>query len=158
MDVIVRKSLKAKVDEAFKVFTEQKSQEEIYAKLPGSDVKIKREGRAPSVKLKVSRKMPANAPGPIKRLVPPVNEVTHTEEWKADGDGYSAKIAVDIKGVPVQFKGTKTVKPDKGGSVVEWKFVVTSGVPLLGGIVAAFGAEQLKGNLEDEYRVVKGMF
>ena len=62
MKIQVKHSLKTDVDSAFKLCTEQKSQETIYGKLPGTDVKIKREGRAPNVKLRISRKMPANPP------------------------------------------------------------------------------------------------
>ncbi len=70
MKIQVKHSLKTDVGSAFKLCTEQKSQEAVYAKLPGIDVKIKREGRAPNVKLRISRKMPANPPAAIKRLVP----------------------------------------------------------------------------------------
>ena len=92
MKIQVKHSLKTDVDSAFKLCTEQKSQEAIYGKLPGTDVKIKREGRAPNVKLKIARKMPANPPAAIKRLVPSTNEVSHTEDWAADGKGYSLSL------------------------------------------------------------------
>ena len=45
MKVHVKHSLKADVASVFRLCTEQKSQEAIYAGLGGSDVKIKREGR-----------------------------------------------------------------------------------------------------------------
>jgi hypothetical protein len=89
MKVHVKHTLKTDVGAAFKLCTEQKSQEAVYARLPGSDVKIKREGRAPNVKLRVSRRMPANPPAAIRRLVPATNEVSHTEDWATDGDGFS---------------------------------------------------------------------
>ncbi|MDH5273464.1 MAG: DUF2505 domain-containing protein [Gammaproteobacteria bacterium] len=155
MKIQVRHSLKTDVDSAFKLCTEQKSQEAIYRKLPGTDVKIKREGRAPNVKLKIARRMPANPPAAIKRIVPATNDVSHTEDWATDGDGYSADIAVDIKGVPVRIVGTKTLQPEKGGSLVQWDFDITSGIPLLGGIIASFAGDELKKNLEDEYKVLK---
>ena len=155
MKVQVKHSLKADVGAAFKLCTEQKSQEAVYAKLPGTDVMIKREGRAPNVKLQVSRKMPANPPAAIRKLVPSTNDVSHTEDWAADGDGYSARIAVDIKGVPVKIVGTKTLQPEKGGCSVAWSFDITSGIPLLGGIIASFAGDELRQNLEDEFKVLK---
>ncbi len=87
MKVQVKHSLKTDVGAAFKLCTEQKSQETVYSKLPGSDVKIKREGRAPNVKLRISRKMPANPPAAIRKFVPSTNDVSHSEDWAADGDG-----------------------------------------------------------------------
>jgi hypothetical protein len=155
MKVQVKHSLKTDVSAAFKLCTELKSQEAVYARLPGTGVKIKREGRAPNVKLQVSRKMPANPPAAIRKFVPSTNEVSHTEDWAADGEGYAARIAVDIKGVPVRIAGTKTLQPEKGGCSVAWSFDVTSGIPLLGGIVASFAGDELRQNLEDEFKVLK---
>jgi len=155
MKVHVKHTLKTDVGAAFKLCTEQKSQEAVYARLPGSDVRIKREGRAPNVKLRISRRMPANPPAAIRRLVPATNEVSHTEDWAADGDGFSSRIAVEIKGVPVRIVGTKSLQPEKGGCSVEWNFDVTSGIPLLGGIIASFAGEEINKNLEDEFKVLK---
>lgn len=155
MKIQVKHSLKTDVGAAFKLCTEQKSQDAVYAKLGGSDVKIKREGRAPNVVLRISRKMPANPPAAIKRLVPATNDVSHTEKWAVHGDGYAADIAVEIKGVPVRIVGTKALQPEKGGSSVEWKFDITSSIPLLGSVIASFAGEELKQNLEDEFKVLK---
>lgn len=155
MKVNVRKSLKTDVESAFKLCTEQKSQEAIYAQLAGTDLKIKREGRAPNVKLRISRRMPANPPAAIRKLVPSTNDVSHTEDWAADGKGYSSKIVIDIRGVPVRISGTKALQPEKGGCTVEWNFDITSGIPLLGGIIAGFAGEEIRKNLEDEYKVLK---
>lgn len=155
MKLQVKHPLKTDVGSAFKLCTEQKSQEAVYARLGGADVKIKREGRAPNVKLRISRKMPANPPAAIKRIVPATNEVSHTEVWAANGTGYSADIVVEIKGVPVKIVGTKTLQPEKGGSSVQWQFDITSGIPLLGGMIAAFAGDELKQTLEDEYNVLR---
>ena len=155
MKVQVRHSLKADVGSAFKLCTELKSQEAIYARLGGSDLRIKRGGRAPNVKLEISRRMPANPPGAIKRLVPATNEVAHVETWSADGDGYAADIVVEIKGVPVKISGTKRLQPEKGGCSVAWAFDVTSGIPLLGSVIASFAGSEIEKNLQDEFKVLK---
>jgi hypothetical protein len=157
MKVHVKHSLKTDLASAFKLCTEQKSQEQVYAQLGGTEVKIKREGRAPNVKLRISRKEVANPPAAIKRLVPATNEVSHTEDWGAEGDGYSAAIVTDIKGVPVKIVGTKSLQPEKGGCVVEWKFDVTSGIPLLGGIIASFAGGEVEQKLEREFKVLKSL-
>lgn len=155
MKVNVKKSLKTDVESAFKLCTEQKQQEAVYAQLAGTNVKVKRAGKAPNVKLTISRRMPANPPGAIRKFVPATNDVSHTEDWGADGKGFKSQIAIDIQGVPVKIVGTKALQPEKGGCTVEWNFDVTSGIPLLGSILAAFAGEEIKKNLEDEYRVLK---
>jgi hypothetical protein len=38
---------------------------------------------------------------------------------------------------------------------VQWNFDVTSGIPLLGGLLASFAGEEIKQNLEDEAKVLK---
>ena len=157
MKVHVKHSLKADVASVFKLCTEQKNQEAIYAQLGGSDVKIKREGRAPNVKLKISRSEPANPPAAIRRFVPSVNDVSHTEAWSADGDGHSADIVVDIRGVPVKIAGTKVLRPEKGGCSVEWNFDVTCGIPLLGGLIASFAGSETAEKFERELRILKSM-
>jgi hypothetical protein len=157
MKVHVKRTLKTDLASAFKLCTELKSQEEVYAQLGGTDVRIKRDGRAPNVKLKISRKEMANPPAAIRKLVPSTNEVSHTEDWAADGDGYRAEIAIDIKGVPVKIGGTKSLQPEKGGCSVEWAFDVTSGIPLLGGIIASFAGGEVEQKLEKEYKILKSL-
>ena len=51
MKVHVKHTIKSDVATVFKLCTEQKHQESIYSQLGGTDVKIKREGRAPNVSL-----------------------------------------------------------------------------------------------------------
>jgi hypothetical protein len=155
MKIQVKHSLKTDVGAAFKLCTEQKSQEAIYARLGGTDLKVKREGRAPNVRLRVSRRMPANPPAAIRKLVPSTNDVSHTEEWGVDGQGYAADIVVDIKGVPVKIVGTKIMQPEKSGCSVVWNFDVSSGIPLLGSIIASFAGEEIRKNLEDEFKVLQ---
>ncbi len=157
MKVHVKHNLKTDVATAFKLCTEQKSQEALYPKLGGTDHKIRREGRAPNVRLKINRRMPTNPPAVLRRLVPATNDVSHTEDWAVDGDGYSSKLVVEIKGVPVKITGTKSLRPEKGGCSVEWNMEVTSGIPLLGSILAGFAAEEIRGKLEDEFNVLKSM-
>lgn len=155
MKIQVKHSLKTDVGAAFKLCTEQKSQEAVYSKLGGTDLRIKREGRAPNVRLRVSRRMPANPPAAIRKLVPSTNEVSHTEDWGVDGQGYAADIVVDIKGVPVKIVGTKILQPDRSGCTVAWNFDISSGIPLLGGLIASFAGEEIRKNLEDEFKVLQ---
>jgi hypothetical protein len=155
MKVHVKHTLKTDVDSAFKLCTEQKSQEKLYSLLGGTDHKVKRSGRAPAVQLAVSRVMPANPPAAIRKFVPATNQVSHSEDWAADGKGFAADIDVEIKGVPVKIRGTKSLQPEKAGTSVEWNFEVTSGILLVGSLLAAFAGEELKKSLEAEFAELK---
>ena len=97
---------------------------------------------------------PAFSPRAADRLRPFMRKVVNGLVDTVSAAG-AADIAVDIKGVPVKIVGTKTLRPEKGGSSVEWTFDITSGIPLLGGMIAAFAGDELKKNLEDEYKVLK---
>jgi hypothetical protein len=57
----------------------------------------------------------------------------------------------------VKITGTKALRPEKGGCSVEWTFDVTSGLPLIGSVIASFAAAELEKNLADEYKVLKAM-
>jgi len=59
--------------------------------------------------------------------------------------------------VPVKIVGTKSLQPEKGGCVVEWKFDVTCGIPLLGGVIASFAGGEVEQKLETEFRILKTM-
>jgi hypothetical protein len=155
MKIQVKHSLRTDVGAAFKLCTEQKSQEGIYARLGGTDLRIKREGRAPNVRLRVSRRMPANPPSAIRKLVPSTNDVSHTESWGVDGQGYAADIVGEFKGVPVRIVGTKILQPEKSGCSVAWNFDISSGIPLLGSIIASFAGEEIRKNLEHEFKALQ---
>lgn len=157
MKIHVRHTLKTDVASALKICTELKHQEAVYAQLGGTDVRITREGRSPNVRLRISRKEAANPPAAIRKLVPSTTDVSHTEAWSADGDGYRSDIDIDIRGVPVKIAGTKSLRPEKGGCAVEWNFEVSSGVPLLGGIIASFAGSEMEKKLEKEFTILKSM-
>ena len=57
----------------------------------------------------------------------------------------------------MKIVGTKTLQPEKGGCSVEWNFDITSGIPLVGGIIASFAGDEIKKNLEDEFKVLKSL-
>ena len=59
--------------------------------------------------------------------------------------------------VPVKVAGTKSLTPEKGGCAVEWKFDVTCGIPLLGGVIASFVGSEMEQKLEREFKVLKSM-
>jgi hypothetical protein len=111
---------------------------------------VQRQGRAPNVKLRITRKVPVNPPAALRRFVSATNEVAHTEHWRAAGEGYLADLEIDIKSVPVRIKGTKGLQPARHACRIEWRFDVTSGVPLLGTMIAAFAGEEIRKSVEDE--------
>jgi hypothetical protein len=157
MKIHVKHTLKTDVDSAFKLCTEQKNQDRVYQQLNCKDPEVKRSGRAPNVKLAITREVPVKPPAAIRKMVPATNIVSHTEDWSRHEEGYRSDLRIEIKGVPVRIAGTKALRPAKNGCIVEWNFDVTSGIPLLGGIIASFAGGEIEQNLEDEFNVLKKM-
>ena len=157
MKVHVKHSLKADVDSVFKLCTEKNNQDSVYQQLNCIDPVIKRSGRAPRVKLAITREVPAKPPAAIRKIVPAKNVVSHTEQWRKEGDGYVSDIAIEIKGVPVKIVGSKALQPSRSGSTIEWNFDVSSGIPLLGGMIASFAGSEVEQNLRDEAAVLERM-
>ena len=155
MKIQVKHSLKTDTSAAFRLCTDQKSQESVYSRMPVKDPKVRREGRAPNIKLRISRNVPINPPAALRKIVSGTNEVSHVETWRADGEGFMADLQIDIKSVPVRISGTKSLQPEKGGCRIEWIFDVTSGVPLLGSLIASFAGEEIRKSLDDEFKVLK---
>ena len=65
--------------------------------------------------------------------------LTHTETWSADGR--SGRFTTDIAGVPGKLAGTFEIAERPGGSVLRITGEVTVSVPLIGGKLAAAGAD-----------------
>jgi len=57
----------------------------------------------------------------------------------------------------VKIVGTKALQPERTGCSVEWKFDVTSGIPLLGGIIASFAGSEIERKLESEFKILKSL-
>ena len=90
--------------------------------------------------------------------MPSTNEVSHTENWTADGDGHAADIVVEIKGVPVKIVGSK-VAAAREGRLQPWSGISTSPAASrsLGGIIASFAGAEIEQKLEDEFKVLKSI-
>jgi hypothetical protein len=154
MKIQVRHPLETDAAAAFKLCTDIASQRAIYGRLPVENPQIKREGRAPNVTLKISRRVPVSPPAALRKFVTGANEVAHVERWRTDGDGYVADLQIDIKSVPVRISGTKALQPTKSGCRIEWNFDVTSGVPLLGNLIASFAGDEIRKSLDQEFRAL----
>ena len=157
MKIQIKHSLKTDVGAAFKLCTELKSQESVYAKLGGTDLRIKRGGRAPNVKLEISRKMPANPPAAIRRFVPATNEVAHTENWAAGRRRLCRGHRRRYQGRAGEDRRHQELQPEKGGCSVAWALTSRAAFRCSAVVIANFAGEELQKNLEDEFKVLKAL-
>lgn len=66
-----------------------------------------------------------------------------TENWRADGDGYTADLKVSIHGAPASMKGTITLRPAGAGAVLTIAANAVVGIPLFGGKIEKVIVEEV---------------
>lgn len=81
----------------------------------------------------------------------PVTE--RTENWRADGDGYTADWTLTVKGAPASVKGTMTLAPSGAGSVLTVDGTANVPIPMFGAKLESTIVEQISAVLaaEGEY-------
>ena len=108
---------------------------------------VAREERADgSVTVRTRRTVPMDVPGFAKKVLSPTNRVEQEDVWAAPGpDGAcSGRWRVEARGVPVTVGGTITVAPaGDDRCTVTVRADVVCGIPLVGGRIAGFVADDV---------------
>lgn len=109
-------------------------------------------------RIKTRRLVPANVPSFAKKLLGDMTEMVQTDEWGgADASGArSGTWVIDVPGKPMGAKGTIKLSSDGAGSVVVIDGEMKASVPLIGGKLEGFAAEEAQKTLIDEYEFTKG--
>jgi hypothetical protein len=106
--------------------------------------------------IEVKREVPADVPGILKKFLGAWNKVKQTEEWQGKtGDVRTCQLGIDIMGVPVSVSGTMTLRLEGNGCVNDVRINVTCRIPLIGGKLAAFVANDTKKSMDAEYQFIK---
>ena len=157
MKVHVKHTIKSDVATVFKLCTEQKHQESIYSQLGGTELKVKREGRAPNVKLRISRKEAGESAGrhPQDRSQrergEPHRGLDRGRRRARGGHRHRhQRRAGEDRRHQVAHARERRLR-------VAWNFDVTCGIPLLGGVIASFVGSEIEQKLEREFKVLKAM-
>lgn len=100
--------------------------------------------------IEIRRNVEIDVPGIARKFITPSNTVTSTDRWERRSDTeLGGHFEIDIKGVPVESKGTTHVVPHPdGGCRYDVTLQVKVKVPLVGEKVA----QALRGQLEDQLK------
>lgn len=79
--------------------------------------------------------------------------VVHREDWRTDGDGLLGTVTLTAVRTPISGRGTAHISPDGEHSRLTGTAVVDVAVPLVGGPIARFLADQLAGEIRHIVRV-----
>lgn len=104
---------------------------------------------------KTLREVPANVPSILKKFLGAWNTVVQTEEWRREGPQWICDLTADIKGVPVDISGSMILRPEGKGCVNDVKIIVKCGIPLVGGKLADFVADDTGHAMDAEYEYIK---
>lgn len=106
-----------------------------------------------SLRIESSRVVDVDLPGFAKKVLKPTNHMHQTDEWHAAADGsWDGTFAVDIQGSPIRLSGTMHLTPGVGTCTEEIDVSVTVKVPLIGGKIAEWAANNdVRRSLEGEF-------
>ena len=111
-----------------------------------------------SVELVVSRELPDEVPGFLRRFLPADGRVAQTDSWgPVEGGSRRGRWVADIPGAPARVGGDMRLEPTASGCryVVDGQIKVS--VPLIGGRAEAYLADQVHRLLGREAEVLRAM-
>lgn len=107
--------------------------------------------------LRMRRRMPTAAPGPraLAKLIPPALVVEHHDQW--DASSGCGLIAVQIAHAPVRLRARASVLAIESGCEHRFDWEIAASIPLVGGALERFIAQDLDRGLQIEATVVREM-
>ncbi len=144
------------VDTIFKSTTSKRFLMKKMKALGARNITIDIEKKGNKVTIEIQREMQAEVPGPLKKFIKPWNKITQSEVWTGEKGGpYTAKMKMDIHGVPVTIKGQLKLKKKKSGSSIENETTVKSGIPFFGRTLSKFVIEASEKAIQEEFDYIR---
>lgn len=113
-----------------------------YAGMGHRDIVVERcEHSDDSLVVVTSRVVDVDLPGFAKKVFSPSNTMTQTDEWHADGGGWSGTFTVDVAGAPIETSGTMSLVADGDRTVHQVTIAMKVKVPLVGGKITDWVAK-----------------
>ena len=158
MKVNAKHKYDATVDTVFALFSEPDFYSKKFAACGARNIEmLEFQADGPSVQFTVKREMPANAPSIIKTIIGEWNTLIQKEDWGGDpGEEYWNEFDIEAQGTPVTIKGSMMLRPDGDGCVNDVELNIRCTIPLLGGAVEKFVAEDSEKSLAAEYQYISG--
>jgi len=113
-------------------------------------INIEQEGT--TYKMEVSREMPIEVPGPLKKFAKPWNKVVQREIWTGiKGGPYKGQMEMEIDGVPVEVNGQMELRSEGNGTAAEVRTEINSNIPFLGKTISKFVSQVSKETINQEF-------
>ncbi len=100
--------------------------------------------------------IPASAlPSMVASMIQGDPATERTENWKVDGDGYTADFTVTVKGAPASLTGTMALTPAGAGSTLAVTGQAAVPIPLFGSKIEGVIVKQIADLLAAEEAYIK---
>jgi hypothetical protein len=107
----------------------------------------------------MTREMPVDAPGLLKKFLGEWNQSTQEEHWTGSAaKGYTCDLVIVLKGVPVTVTGRFFLSGDATQCVNDVTMTFESGIPLVGKKLADFVGTQATAVMQKEYEFIRDSF
>ena len=154
MDVSQSHTYAAPVAAVIDMFADADAITQRYAGMGHRDIEVRSCDRTDdSLTVVSSRVVEVDLPGFAKKVLSPTNTMVQTDEWRADGDGWSGSFHVEVAGAPVELSGSMALAPDGAGTRHDVTITMKGKVPLVGGRIADWaGKNDVPKTLDAEFR------
>ena len=106
--------------------------------------------------LTITRELPSNAPGALKKFIPAWSKTTQEETWKRDAsDSYIGTTEANVDGVSVSITGRMKLSASGNGSVNVMETLIKVSIPFVGGKMEKFAGGASKEMFAKEYEYNK---
>lgn len=152
MDLTASHTFDAPLDDVWAMVSDPASHVAKFESMGHREIEVLSEQRDDdSLHLVIQRVVDAELPGFAKRVLSPSNTVVSDDRWRRDADGASGEFTVDTKGVPVNGRGTTSLRTVDGGTKYEISVHVDVKVPLVGGRIADWSKGEIAEQFEAEF-------
>lgn len=143
-------------DAVMKMYSDRKFFERKYKEIGATDIKVlEHEKSDKKFRIKCSYTLPASPkmPGFVTKFIGNTTPILQEDVW--DIEKKTGRLNVEIKGAPVKISCDMMLKDEGKGASNNFKWNVSSGVPLIGGKLEAFIADDIKDKSANDLAVTK---
>ena len=141
----------AEPERLFTVMTDEGFLREKYASLGQDDFEVLEHSVAGDrVTVRTRRVVPADVPGFAKKFISPRSVIVQTERWEGGAGQRHGTWSIEVEGTPISITGTMSIEADGAGAAHVIHGDVKVKVPLVGGKIGEFVAENSGKAIDEE--------
>ena len=153
MNVTASHTYAAPLERVLDMLTDPAATAAKYESLGHRDVHVLECERSESaLRIRSSRVVDVALPSFARKVLKPTNTMVQTDEWRKTATGWEGSFEIAVTGSPVQLRGTMRLEPGDASCVHHVTVSVTVKVPLVGGRIAAWAADNdVRRNVDGEF-------